>query len=231
MLEAAENLSEVFKAHAGELETMRSLNEELRLAVEAARNPISESPVAEHPFPFGSRRPPGGDGDDETEERLFAEIDGEPNIATAPSSRRNSTPASGTSTPNRPRVASVSDTLRTTSLFIKKLQKSKASRVPLSRSGTIESSSGLSIDTASGLTLLSPPTMVGSSPLGPTSSETSVGTLNDSPVAMSRQGSLTFAEPILIGRTRSASNMGIISETSRVDHPPAEVEPLEPPDS
>ncbi|KAI5476225.1 hypothetical protein MNV49_007987 [Pseudohyphozyma bogoriensis] len=93
LIEAAESLNQVFKNHAGEFEEMRRLNEEMRaklaeIEVETelvdegvkarkrkAKAPTKVARQSSSGFPFGVKRPPGGDGDDLVEQELIDELD------------------------------------------------------------------------------------------------------------------------------------------------------------
>ncbi|KAM0754917.1 voltage-gated potassium channel [Meredithblackwellia eburnea MCA 4105] len=191
LMEAAEQLNEVFRSHSEELETMRGLNEELRAAVHHAKTP-ERLPA----FPFGTRRPMGGDGDENTEEQLIKEIDGDDDED------------AGQHTPSRLRAASVADTLKHASSFIKKLQTARNTRITLTHRNSGEKVPTLSVDTQ----------MTDSSPLTASTSRASnvsEAAMVESPVAMNRQGTLTFSEPPVITRNRSTSSIGRVGEGAR----------------
>lgn len=88
LLDAAEQLSEVFKNHVDELETMRKLNTELRQALlktaasaedqleeELEEASVEAREVKKPSFLPFIRRPPGGFGDEEEEEEVEREVD------------------------------------------------------------------------------------------------------------------------------------------------------------
>lgn len=202
LLDAAENLSGVFKAHAEELETMRKLNEELRHAVKDAKKPLPEPD--EPAFPFGTRRPLGGDGDAEIEERLMAEIDGPNPDAITPSTSEPGSPSPWQSSTPR-RLSSVADTLRATSSFIRKLQSARTTRISLSHHNSTESIPRLVVDP------VGPSPLAEATPASESSDDSDATPLSDAAVTMNRQGSLTFAEPIM--RVRSGSALQTLGES------------------
>lgn len=198
LLDAADRLGEVFRAHSGELDEMRKLNEELRVAIQDTKHSTPTPPA----FPFGVRRPLGGDGDDVVEESLIREIEADDEDDKL--ALRQAGTAAGTSS-GRVLVSAASDALKKSTNVIGRISATSVARVALGRSNDSAPATPGSVTP--------PPLMSQSSPLTPSTSGHTPHVPSPG-LAMSRETTLTFVEPPQ--RPRSTSHVsGLFNGKSR----------------
>ncbi|ORY73112.1 hypothetical protein BCR35DRAFT_307383 [Leucosporidium creatinivorum] len=202
LLDAAEQLSQVFKNHVDELETMRRLNEELRQALlESSTTPLAEEIEKEEEteeesaeareankpslLPF-IKRPPGGFGDEEEEEEVEREVDDSTADDGGEDGDRPSQVRSTSASP--PTTTTAGDTLRASSALLHRLTTS-TSPTAITRLVGTDPPTPTNESTAA-----SPATPTGSRPPG---------------LGISRTPTLTFSEPRKMdGREASSSGSG-----------------------
>lgn len=209
---------------------MRNLNDELRSSISAANQRAASLEAHEkelkaaadsmkdedtrsliHGFPFGVRRPMGGDGDEDEEEDIIEDVDDAGGDVV-----EGNDDEEGQQTPSA-RLQNASDTLIKTSRVLRRLTLSTPSRISLHRHGSQDG-----VVPSPTATLASP---VPPSPATTTRSRTAsnASRMSSRPstsggVPLVRTSSLTFAEPNLPPRTSKVAASPTLPDTREEPH-------------